>query len=160
MYMYIRLCMCINMHTHRLCYPGNRIEYTCRYWKITLLRRMKKSFGIKDYSLYNLFLPCYTFDWLSLHGLFFVFVFPISSSCFSYSSRKIQWNIFKQSWVLPGTFDLFRFNILMEILGFGSTFFYIFPHTLSFFLVFHVFSCMHFKKIIQHFILFLWLLYT
>lgn len=70
---------------------------------------------------------------------------------------KFQWSIFKQSLVLPGTFGLFMFNILMEILGLLFTkSLCLSLHPMYFFHdLYAVFSCVYFKEIIIHFILFL-----
>ena len=54
----------------------------------------------------------------------------------------------------PGTFGLFVFNILMKILGFGYTTFFVFPNMLPVFFIPFGCSCMYFKKIIVHFLLF------
>jgi len=76
--------------------------------------------------LYDI-LPCWLFDWLSLHEVcfcFFVFVFGFFQffpPVFVIALGKFQWGIFKQSLAVLGTFGLFMFNITMEIMGFGFT---------------------------------------
>lgn len=103
-------------------------------------------------------LPC-QFGWLSLHGVFlFVsfFFFLVLSSCFQYGFREIPLEYIQAKFGVTRKFGLFMFNILMEILGLLFTkSLCLSSHPMYFFHdLYAVFSCVYFKEIIIHFILF------